>query len=870
MTISSDGLRAEFTRFFVERGHAALPPASLVPVDPSVMFTIAGMVQFKPYFTGEETPSVGRATTIQPCFRTTDIEIIGTTTRHETLFEMLGNFSFGDYFKELAIPYAWDLVTEVFGFEPDRIWVTIHESDTDSAGIWQESAGLPAERIQKMGDDNFWKMGDTGPCGPCSEIYYDRGERFGPAGGPAQGDSERYTEIWNLVFMQYERAADGTLTDLPKKNIDTGAGLERILTLLQGVESVFETDVLAPIVDAAATLTGSSLGRDEATDVALRILADHTRSATFLVSDGVFPSNDGRGYVLRRIMRRAALRAHQLGVSGIVLPDLTDAVVATLGAAYPKLVRDASLVRTVVGHEEEAFRRTLRAGSQLIDSELAKGRGVLAGEAAFRLHDTYGFPIDLTTEVAASRGVAVDRAGFEAAMAEQRNRGRAAARPASDGGGRQVVREVLEGFGPTVFVGYTETSAEARVLGMETRDDARGFVNIDGEGPPPGVELTEVFLDRTPFYAEAGGQVGDTGTIVGATGSFRVLDTTSADGITCHTGYLVSGTIAPGAEVTATIDAERRESIRRNHTATHLLHWALRSVLGEHVKQQGSLVAPDRLRFDFSHFAALTPDELAKVEDLVSLAVLSDSPVRVEETSRVEAEKAGAIAFFGEKYGEIVRVVKAGPESVELCGGTHVSALGTIGPFRVVSESSIGANTRRIEATTGRGSLAEIRKMSATVSRASAALRTPPDELAEAVERLVERERVLADELRRMRSQSLAGEARQLAAAATAGSVVARRDGADPAVLRELALAIRRQAGVERVGLVGATEDGRVAIVVAVTAASGIDARAAASAAATVVGGGGGGSPELATAGGRDVAAIDTALATLAAQLGSR
>jgi alanyl-tRNA synthetase len=868
MTISSDQLRAAFTRFFVDRGHVALPAASLVPVDPSVMFTIAGMVQFKPYFTGDETPPVSRATTIQPCFRTSDIEIIGTTTRHETLFEMLGNFSFGDYFKEAAIPYAWELVTEVLGFEPDRLWVTIHDSDNDSAGIWREAAGLPASRIQKMGEDNFWKMGDTGPCGPCSEIYFDRGESFGAAGGPAQGDSERYTEIWNLVFMQYERSADGTLQELPNKNIDTGAGLERILTLLQGVGSLFETDLMAPIVETAASLMKSPIGRDEPTDVALRILADHARAMTFLVSDGVFPSNDGRGYVLRRIMRRAALRAQQLGVTEIVLPELTDAVVATLGTAYPKLARDASLVRTVVGHEEEAFRRTLRAGSQLIDSELARGGKVLAGEAAFRLHDTYGFPIDLTVEVAASRGVAVDRAGFEAAMDDQRRRGREA-RQAADEEGRPGVREVLEAFGPTVFVGYTETSTEARVVGVEARG-ATGFANIDGETAPEGAELLDVFLDRTPFYAESGGQVGDTGTLRAATGTFRVLDTTSVDGVSCHTGYILAGTLAAGAEVTATIDVERRNAIRRNHTATHLLHWALRTVLGEHVRQQGSLVAPDRLRFDFSHFAAVTPDELAAVEDMVSMAILADSPVKVHESSRSEAEKAGAIAFFGEKYGEIVRVVEAGPESTELCGGTHVSALGTIGPFRIVSESSIGANTRRIEATTGRGSLAEIRKLTSVVTTASAALRSSPNELVDAIERLISRERALSDELQRLQSQSLRADARQLAAAGTSGRVVARRDGVDPATLRELALAVRREAGVEAVGLVGATSDGRVAIVVATTTASAIDARAVAAAAAAVVGGGGGGSPELATAGGRDVAAIDEAVAALAAQLGSR
>jgi alanyl-tRNA synthetase len=567
-------------------------------------------------------------------------------------------------------------------------------------------------------------------------------------------------------------------------------------------------------------------------------------------------------------MRRAALRAHQLGVGEIVLPDLTDAVVATLGDAYPKLVRDASLVRTVVGHEEEAFRRTLRAGSQLIDSELGRGGKVLGGAAAFKLHDTYGFPIDLTVEVAGARGVAVDRAGFEAAMEEQRQRGREARSTAADSK-REGVRDVLEAFGPTVFLGYTETSAAARVLGVEARPDAAGFANIDGETVPEGAELVDVFLDRTPFYAESGGQVGDTGTITAATGEFRVLDTTSADGVTCHTGYVVSGEVAPGAEVTAAIDVARRESIRRNHTATHLLHWALRATLGEHVRQQGSLVAPDRLRFDFSHFAAVTPDELATVEDLVSAAILTDSPVEVNEASRAEAEAAGAIAFFGEKYGERVRVVRAGPESTELCGGTHVPALGTIGPFRIVSESSIGANTRRIEATTGTGSYAQIRRLTSVAAVAAATLHTTPDELAEAVERLVERERALLDELRRLQARALAAEAHELAAAAEAGRVVARRDGVDAGTLRDLALAVRREPGVDSVGLAGTTADGRVAIVVATTKSSGVDARPVASAAAAAVGGGGGGSPELATAGGRDSGAIDEALATMRTLLGT-
>ncbi|MDA8291144.1 MAG: alanine--tRNA ligase, partial [Actinomycetota bacterium] len=748
MTMDADGLRSAFTRFFVERGHAALPAAGLIPHDPSLLFTIAGMVQFKPYFTGEQVSPVPRATTIQPVFRTVDIELVGTDARHNTFFEMLGNFSFGDYFKERAIPYAWELVTEGLGFDPDRLWVTIHESDADASGIWQEAAGLPPERIQSMGEDNFWRMGATGPCGPCSEVYFDRGERFGASGGPAHGGEDRYVEIWNLVFMQYDQAADGSLSELPKKSIDTGAGLERLLTLIQGVDTVFETDVMAPLVEEAARLTRHAPGQTERGDVALRILADHARAMTFLVSDGVFPSNEGRGYVLRRVIRRAVLRAHQLGVADLVTPTLVGAVARTMGNAYPKLVRDASLVETVVGHEEEAFRRTLRAGSALLDEELDRAGPAVAGEVAFRLHDTFGFPVDLTEELAAERGVSLDRAGFEEAMRAQRERARRSGKrsAAAASSASEVWREVLAQFGPTRFLGYQATTAEGRVLAVEERPAGASVRSDDGEGAPPGALVLDLVLDATPFYPEGGGQVGDTGTIEGPSGRFRVLDTTRAlDGVVVHTGFVVEGEIVAGEEVGAAVDAERRESIRRNHTGTHLLHWALRTVLGEHVTQQGSLVAPDRLRFDFSHFAPLTSEELASVDALVNSAILRDEPVRVYETSKGEAERAGAMAFFGDKYGEVVRVVEAGRGSVELCGGTHVHALGMIGPLRIVSESSIGANTRRIEATTGHESLAAVRANESILARSSEALHTTPAELTATIVKLLDHERSLED-----------------------------------------------------------------------------------------------------------------------------
>ncbi|MGA8296141.1 MAG: alanine--tRNA ligase [Acidimicrobiales bacterium] len=861
--MDGDQLRTAFTRYFVERDHVALSAASLVPVDPTVMFTIAGMVQFKPYFTGEQPPPFPRATSIQPCFRTNDIEIIGTTARHTTLFEMLGNFSFGDYFKERAIPLAWEFVTEVLGFESDRLWITVHESDDDAAGIWQEAARVPADRIQKMGADNFWEMGEVGPCGPCSEIYFDRGDEFGPGGGPANDDSDRYSEIWNLVFMQFERAADGSMEELPKKNIDTGAGLERILMLLQGVDSVFATDVLAPIVERAASATKTPLGRDHQSDVALRILADHARSAAFLVADGIVPSNEGRGYVLRRMIRRAALRAYQLGTTDVVLPAIAESVATTLGPAYPRLTRDLELVCQVVAHEEEAFRRNLRAGFQLLEVELRDGVTTLPGEVAFRLHDTYGFPIDLTVEVAQSRGVDVDRAGFDQHMEEQRRRGRADARKALEhfgAGGRW--RDILQGHGPTEFAGYEQVATDAEVLAVVPRDDAKDFVNVDGERAPDGAELVDVVLDRTPFYAEGGGQVGDTGTIRTPNGVVRVLDTTSADGVSVHTGFVAEGSLREGERALAAIDVERREAIRRNHTATHLLHAALRQVLGEHAKQQGSLVAPDRLRFDFSHFSALSDEELERVERIVSEQILDNDAVTTYETSREQADHLGAVAFFGDKYGESVRVVEAGPTSLELCGGTHVGALGAIGPFRILSESSIGANTRRIEATTGTRSIDEIRQMSDTLQRAATKLRTVPFDVADAVERLVERERGLEDELHKARTSSLREDARVLADQAQSGVVIARRDGVDPAQLRELALAVR-SLDVESVALIGAPDAARVAIVVATRKDGDVDAREIAANAARAVGGGGGGSKELATAGGRDVGAIDTALEIL-------
>ncbi|MGH9299118.1 MAG: alanine--tRNA ligase, partial [Acidimicrobiales bacterium] len=642
--MEADRLRRRFTEFFVERGHRALPPASLVANDPTILFTIAGMVPFKPYFLGEQAPPAPRVTTIQPCLRTSDIEIVGTTANHCTFFEMLGNFSFGDYFKAEAIPWAWEFVTEVLELDPDRLFVTVHVSDDEAAEIWRSATSLGDGRLQRLDEDNFWQMGDTGPCGPDSEIFFDRGAEFGPEGGPAApgaDESDRYIEVWNLVFTQYDRATDGALSPLPKRNIDTGAGLDRLLVLLQGAPHVQAIDSVFPVLETAAMLTKRSYGSDPRTDTSLRIVADHARAFTFCVADGVFPSNEGRGYVLRRLVRRAVLRTQQLGRRELVTPDLVASVVATMGTAYPNLERDAARIEKVILHEEEAFLRTLAQGTALLDEELGKGAGAISGDVAFRLHDTFGFPFELTKEVANERGVRVDEAGYEKSMDEQRRRAREAARqlaatPEEVTGERRRIR--LEN-GPTIFAGYCDTETDSRIVAVLASAVGDGFVNLDGEGAPAGASLVEVFLDITPFYAEGGGQVGDTGELTTATGKVRVIDTTATpEGLTSHLGHLVDGHVEAGEVARAAIDVERRDAIRRNHTGTHLLHSALRTVLGDHVRQQGSLVAPDRLRFDFSHFSPLSAEEIAEIEDRVNSKVIADEPVATFEASKQEAE----------------------------------------------------------------------------------------------------------------------------------------------------------------------------------------------------------------------------------------
>ncbi len=861
---SADQLRNSFLGFFEERSHTVVPSASLIPHDPTVMFTVAGMVPFKPYFVGDEAAPYRRAVSSQKCARAggkhNDLDDVGRTKRHLVFFEMLGNFSFGDYFKELAIPYSWELVTETWGFDGDRLWITVHESDDEAEAIWHEQVGVPMERIQRLGDaDNFWQMGDTGPCGPCSEIHIDRGPSFGPEGGPlADPHGDRFMEFWNLVFMQYDQSADGTRTPLPSPSIDTGAGLERILTLLQGVDAVWETDLMAPLLDTACSLTGRRYRAGDYEDrdsFAMRVLAEHARSSTMLVADGVFPSNEGRGYVLRRILRRAVRFAYLLGTEQLVLPALAATAIDVMGGAYPDVIKQREFITEVLAREEERFRHTLKTGLTILNEAIDASEERIDGHTAFLLHDTYGFPLELTQEIAGEREVDVDLDGFAAEMAEQRERAKAARQtPAGSEERVDAYRQILEAHGVTEFVGDFSDTAEATVLavleGSEVADTAWG----------DDLELVEIFLDRTPFYAESGGQIGDTGIIETATGTAVVLDSTYAlPNLRRHIARIETGYLEPSQSASARIDADRRAAIRRNHTGTHVLHWALRTVLGDHVKQAGSYVGPDRLRFDFSHFAAVTAEEIAQIEELANAETLRNDRVRSFETTKNEAEALGAIAFFGDKYGEIVRVLEAG-SSVELCGGTHVRATGDIGLIKIVSESSIGSNLRRIEAVTGLESLHLLRRDEDVLRDVARMVGSTADEVRNGVQRRLDEIRDLQHQIKSMRSELAVARASSFAEQAQSGLVVERVDDVDPGELRELAIAIRQQPGIRRVVLVGATPSGGVALVAAVQPSEGIQAAQLIGDAAKAVKGGGGGKGDIATAGGKDPAGIDEAL----------
>ena len=865
---TADDLRKAFVGFFSDRAHTVVPSASLIPFDPSIMFTVAGMVPFKPYFVGEETAPYDRAVSVQKCVRAggkhNDLDDVGRTKRHLVFFEMLGNFSFGDYFKEKAIPWGWELATEVFGFDGDRLWITVHESDDEAEQIWHDVVGVPMERIQRLGDkDNFWQMGDVGPCGPCSEIHIDRGSAFGPDGGPLHDPAgDRFLEFWNLVFMQYNQAKDGSRTRLPRPSIDTGAGFERILTLVQGVDSVWETDLLAPLIDVGRRVTGAEYrigDYEHRPSFSLRVLAEHARSSMMMINDGVFPSNEGRGYVLRRIIRRAVRHAYLLGCEKLVMPSLVETSLGIMKGAYPELATNSDFILGVITREEEKFRSTLRTGLSILEGEFSGKAKSISGSSAFALHDTYGFPLELTQEIASERGVSVDTDGFESEMTQQRERAKSARKnEAADPQRVAAYKSLVDVNGATNFVGYDRDATDATVLAV-----LGPFDHEDGSA------VYEMFLDSSPFYAESGGQVGDTGTIVSTastsgqpTASAQVIDTTfAAPGLRRHLVRITRGSFATGDRVHAAIDSIARAATRRNHTATHVLHWALREVLGEHVKQAGSLVAPDRLRFDFSHYEAVTAAEIRRIEQLSNAQVIANSRVTAEEMSKQAATEKGAIAFFGDKYGDVVRVLEAG-SSLELCGGTHVAATGDIGPIKVISEGSIGSNLRRIEAVTGDNAVHYLLDLADRVANAADVLGTKPDDIVSAAQRAIDNAKALTDEVKKLRAANVLSQAGELAEQAVDGALIMRVDGISPAELRDLAIAVRTKSGIEAVVLGGVSDSGGVALVAAVTPASGLKAGDLIKDAAKQVGGGGGGKGDIATAGGKNAAALDDALAT--------
>jgi alanyl-tRNA synthetase len=861
--MDASGLRRAWSEFFAAREHTLVPSASLIPTHPTApMFTNSGMMQFVPVFLGEEPATFDppRAASVQKCVRAggkhNDLDAIGRTPRHLSFFEMLGNFSFGDYFKAEAIPWAWELLTEVLGLDADRMWVTVHVSDDEAEDLWADAVGFPRDRIQRLDKDNFWEMGDTGPCGPSSEIFWDYGAAFGPEGGPANPAAEdRYVEIWNLVFPQYFRGPDGGLTDLPKKGIDTGAGLERMLTALNGTHTVYEVDPLSRLLEVAQSITGRRLGTDDRTDIALKILADHSRTMTFLVADDIVPSNEDRGYVLRRIIRRAVRYAYLLGVEQDLSSRLVGAVIDAMEDGYPELRAAQDRIVGTIAREEDRFRQTLKRGSNLLDAKLAELQPgqALGGDVAFDLYETYGFPLEVTQEITGELGIEVDEAGYRAALGRAQQLSKAGAKSGQDlYANLTSFQDILDAHGATEFVGREESEAKATVLAVVPADDG----------------TVSVFLDRTPFYAESGGQVGDTGTIATDTGRAEVVDTTyGLPGLHRHQARIVDGTIEPGQEATAAIDVARRDAIRRNHTGTHVLHWALRKVLGDSVKQQGSLVEPERLRFDFGPADALTREQIQEIEDLANAEILSNDPVRHYETTKAEATKLGAIAFFGDKYGDIVRVLEAGRHSTELCGGTHVRALGDIGPVKIVSESSIGANLRRIEAVTGTGPIERLRAEEAVLDELASVLNVPVGEVVDGARKRVEEIKALRDEVKALKKQAAGGQASALASKAVEGILIERVEGVERDGLRELAIALRDQ-GLKAVVLGAAPDGGGAALVAAVTPESGLHASGLLEEAKALIKGGGGKDPLLAVAGGKDAEGLDAALATVRAAAG--
>jgi alanyl-tRNA synthetase len=859
--LTSAEIRRRFLEFFQKEGHRVVRSSPLIPADdPTLFFVNAGMVPFKDVFTGTEKRSYNRATSVQKCLRVSgkhnDLENVGRTPRHHTFFEMLGNFSFGNYFKAEACAFAWHFLTIEMELDPNKLWVTIYDEDDEAFDIWTKQIGVPAEHVQRMGaKDNFWSMGPVGPCGPCSEIHWDHGPSISDEeGGPATED-DRYVEIWNLVFMQFEQHADGTRTELPSPSIDTGMGLERLVAIKQGVYSNYDTDCFTKVIAKAAELAGKPYGEDEEADIAMRVIADHSRAAAFLIADGIMPSNEERGYVLRRIMRRAIRYGVKIGLSKeAFLYKTANTVIDGMGEAYPELLERKAFIEEVIRSEEDRFSETLVKGLQLLEAAMETAGETLSGEIVFKLHDTYGFPLDLTQLIAEERHLSIDEEGYHKAMEAQRAAGRAAWK----GSGEQAKIDIDGDLQSTNFQGYSSTQSRSEILGLFS----------EGQG----VECLEagqngiLVVSETPFYAEAGGQVGDTGSIQGTKGRFEVSDVQGGKGnVTLHIGLLSTGTIKVGESVDLQIDDQRRNQIRLNHTATHLLHAALKSVLGSHVAQKGSLVDNDRLRFDFSHHKAMTQDEVDAVELAVYNQILSNTPVATELMDLDQAVSSGAMALFGEKYTENVRVVSVGGFSKELCGGTHANATGNIGLFKITSEAGVAAGVRRIEAVTGPGAFAWMTETNRAAISASQRLKSTVAQLPEALEKLfVDRKRLekevegLRRELAKQASGDLLSSVREI----NGVSVLSAELPGDANTLRDQADSLRAKLG-SGVVVLGSRENGNVILVAAATkdlASKGIHAGNIIREVAKVVGGGGGGRQDMAQAGGRDPEALPAAL----------
>jgi alanyl-tRNA synthetase len=863
---SSNRIRSDFLEFFRGKGHTIVPSAPLVPGnDPTLLFTNSGMVQFKDVFLGAEKRSYVRAADVQRCLRAggkhNDLDQVGYTARHHTFFEMLGNWSFGDYFKKDAIAWAWELLTEVWKLPKDRLLVTVYHTDDEAYDLWHTMVGIPAERIVRIGDnkgapfasDNFWQMADTGPCGPCTEIFYDHGAHIagGPPGSPDE-DGDRFIEIWNLVFMQFDRQTDGTLVPLPAPCVDTGMGMERLAAILQNVHTNYEIDIFQALIRHASELTGTA----DLENKSLRVIADHIRACAFLVVDGVLPSNEGRGYVLRRIIRRALRHGWMLGVRRPFFHKLVPTLVALMGDAYPELPAAQELAMRALKAEEERFAETLDSGMRIFDDVAARAKDVIPGADAFRLYDTYGFPVDLTADIARERGLSVDMEGFDAAMEHQRETARAAGKFSS---GTGLPADLVAKLSPTQFLGYDALDAGGLQVAALLKD-GRPVESIEAG------EEAVVILDRTPFYAESGGQVGDTGVLAEQGVKFEVTDTLKFAGqFHGHVGVLAAGRLEVGDHVLGSVDAPRRAAVILNHSATHLLHAALREVLGTHVQQKGSLVAPDKLRFDFSHFQPMSASELADVERRVNAEIRGNHTAEVHHMGMQEALDFGAMALFGEKYGEHVRVLKMGGYSTELCGGTHVGRTGDIGLFKLVSEGGVSAGVRRIEAVTGQGALDLVASEERRLHEAAALLGGSAGEVVEKVRQLIERQKKLERELEGLKAKAASGATADLAGSAIdvrgIRVLAARLEGFDAKALREAVDRLKQQLGDSVILLAGAAE-GKAALVAGVNGAAMGKVKAGELLAhvASLTGGKGGGRPDLAQGGGDDGPALVSAL----------